>query len=85
MTNCVAEILKGENKMFSAILGIIFLMSLITFGVIYSETKEEEFLEKAIRFELATRRIVVGHYRRFKRKIVNRIVDRKVIEICEKF
>lgn len=71
--------------MFSATLGIICLMSLITFGVLYLETKEEEFLEKAIRFELTVRRIVVGHYRRFKRKIVNRIIDRKVIGICKRF
>lgn len=70
--------------MFSSVLNIIFLMSLITFVVIYSETKEEEFLEKAIRFELAARRIVVGHYRRFKRKITNRIVDRKVLKLNDR-
>lgn len=71
--------------MFSATLGIILLMGLITIGVLYLETKEEEFLEKAIRFELTVRRIVVGHYRRFKRKIVNRNIDRKVIGICKRF
>lgn len=71
--------------MFSATLGIICLMGLITIGVLYLETKEEEFLEKAIRFELTLRRIIVGHYRRFKRKIVNRNIDRKVIGICKRF
>lgn len=71
--------------MFSATLGIICLMGLITIGVLYLETKEEELLEKAIRFELTARRIVVGHYRRFKRKIINRNIDRKVIGICKRF
>jgi hypothetical protein len=36
--------------------------------------------DEVIAFEKAVKRIVVGHYRRFKRKILNRIIDRKVAE-----
>ena len=40
--------------------------------------------EKVVAFEQAVKRIVLGHCRRFKRKILNRIIDRKVMKICDK-
>lgn len=39
--------------------------------------------DKVTAFEKAVKRIVVGHYRRFKRKILNRIIDRKVMKVYE--
>ena len=37
--------------------------------------------DKVISFEQAVKRIVVGHYRRFKRKMLHRKIDRKVMKI----
>ena len=37
--------------------------------------------EKLIDFEQALKRILVGHYRRFKRKMLNRMIDRKVLKL----
>jgi hypothetical protein len=34
--------------------------------------------DKVVAFEKAVKRIVLGHCRRFKRKIRNRMIDRKV-------
>lgn len=39
--------------------------------------------EKVIAFEQKVKRIVVGHYRRFKRKILHRMIDRKVLKITK--
>lgn len=40
--------------------------------------------EKLIKFEQALKRIIVGHYRRFKRKIIHRMIDRKVLKLTAK-
>lgn len=40
--------------------------------------------DKVIAFEQAVKRIVVGHYRRIKRKLLHRIIDRKVLKISGK-
>lgn len=37
--------------------------------------------DKVIAFEQAVKRIVLGHCRRFKRKLLNKIIDRKVLKI----
>ncbi len=37
--------------------------------------------DKVVKFEKAVKRIVVGHYRRFKRKLLHRMIDRKVMKI----
>ena len=37
--------------------------------------------DKVIEFEQAVKRIIIGHYRRFKRKLINRIIDRKVLKL----
>lgn len=47
--------------------------------LVYGFMHEDEM----IAFEKAVKRIVVGHYRRFKRKILNRIIDRKVAKLYE--
>lgn len=39
--------------------------------------------EKVIAFEQAVKRIVVGHYRRFKRKMLHRMLDIKVLKITK--
>lgn len=68
---------KGENKMSTgfAITTLIelFIGILLVYGFMHED--------KVIAFEKAVKRIVVGHYRRFKRKILNRIIDRKVAEL----
>jgi hypothetical protein len=75
--NYVAEILREENNM-STTFAITTLIELaIAILLVYGFMHED----KVIAFEKAVKRIVVGHYRRFKRKILNRIIDRKVAEI----
>lgn len=49
--------------------------------LVYGFMHEDEM----IAFEKSVKRIVVGHYRRFKRKILNRIIDRKVAKLYERY
>jgi hypothetical protein len=55
----------------------LFIGILLVYGFMHEE--------KVISFEQAVKRIVIGHYRRFKRKIINRNIDRKVMGICKRF
>lgn len=51
----------------------IILILLVAYGYMHKD--------KFIAFEKAVKRIVVGHYRRFKRKLLHRRIDRKVMKI----
>ena len=57
-----------------------FIELLVSGLLIYGFMHEE----KVVAFEKAVKRIVLGHYRRFKRKLLQRILDRKVMKISGK-
>lgn len=59
---------------------ITTLIELIVGGLLVYGFMHEE---KVIAFEQAVVRITVGHYRRFKRKILNKMIDRKVAKLLD--
>lgn len=75
--NYVAEILRGKSKM-STQFAIMTLTELAVAIVLVIGFMYED---KVIEFEQAVKRIIIGHYRRFKRKLINRIIDRKVLKL----
>ena len=80
MTNYVAEITKGGNKM-STTFAITTLIELAIAGLLVYGFMHED---KVIAFEQTVKRIVLGHIRRLKRKILYKIIDRKVMKISGK-
>ena len=53
----------------------LFASGLLIYGFMHED--------KVIAFEQAVKRLALGHYRRLRRKIVNKIIDRKVAKINE--
>lgn len=56
-----------------------FIELLVSGLLIYGFMHED----KVVAFEKAVKRIVLGHCRRLKRKILYRMIDRKVVKLYE--